>query len=218
MMNRRRAAMPNQLIEIYPVIPAPLARLPELASNLFFSWHRPTRALFEDLEPELWQQVGGNLLLMLRCINQENLDRAAADRIYLERYRQVVESFDAYLSAPQRADEPLVAYFCAEYGFHESFPIYSGGLVILAGDHCKAASDERLNFIAVGLLYTEGYFIQSVDTDGVQHANYVDTDPRDLPVEAVRDQGGQWLRVRVPIAGRSVCARIWKARVGRVTV
>src|ERR1700686_3154859 len=218
MMNRRRAAMPNQLIEIYPVIPASLARLPELASNLFFSWHRPTRALFEDLEPELWQQVGGNLRLMLRCINQENLDRAAADRIYQERYRQVVESFDAYLSAPQRADGPLVAYFCAEYGFHESFPIYSGGLGILAGDHCKAASDERLNFVAVGLLYTQGYFIQSVDSDGVQHASNTETDPRDLPVEAVRDASGDWMQVTVRIAGRNVVARIWKAQVGRVSV
>ena len=84
--------MPDQLIEIYPTIPAALARLPELASNLFFSWHRPTRALFEDLDPELWKQVNGNPRLMLRCINQENLDRAAADRIYLERYRQVIAS------------------------------------------------------------------------------------------------------------------------------
>jgi starch phosphorylase len=210
--------MPNQLLEIYPIIPEPLARLPELASNLFFSWHRPTRALFEDLEPELWQQVGGNLRLMLRCINQENLDRNAADRIYLERYRQVVESFDAYLSAPQRADEPLVAYFCAEYGFHESFPIYSGGLGILAGDHCKAASDERLNFVAVGLLYTQGYFIQSVDSDGVQHASNTETDPRDLPVEAVRDASGDWMSVTVRIAGRNVVARLWKAQVGRVSV
>jgi glycogen phosphorylase len=218
MMNRRRAAMPNQLIEIFPVIPPALARLPELASNLFFSWHRPTRALFEDLEPELWQQVGGNLRLMLRCINQENLDRAAADRIYLERYRQVVASFDAYLSAPQRADEPLVAYFCAEYGFHESFPIYSGGLGILAGDHCKAASDERLNFVAVGLLYTQGYFVQSVDSDGVQHASNSESDPRDLPVEAVRDASGGWMSVTVRIAGRNVVARIWKAQVGRVSV
>src|ERR1700680_1623177 len=105
MMNRRRAAMPNQLIEIYPVIPASLARLPELASNLFFSWHRPTRALFEDLEPELWQQVGGNLRLMLRCINQENLDRAAADRIYLERYRQGLGAFGAFFWAPRRGGE-----------------------------------------------------------------------------------------------------------------
>ena len=80
---------------------------------------------------------------------------------------------------------PLVAYFCAEYGFHESFPIYSGGLGVLAGDHCKAASDERMNFVAVGLLYGEGYFTQTVDNDGVQHAEYSEHDPRDLPVEAL---------------------------------
>ncbi len=77
----------KQLIEIYPNVPTALARLPELSNNLFFSWHRPTRALFEDLDPELWQQTGGNPRLMLRCINQENLDRAAADAEYLERYR-----------------------------------------------------------------------------------------------------------------------------------
>ncbi|MGA8707171.1 MAG: alpha-glucan family phosphorylase [Steroidobacteraceae bacterium] len=216
---RSRARLAKQLIEIYPIVPTALARLPELSNNLFFSWHRPTRALFEDLDPELWQQTGGNPRLMLRCINQENLDRAAANAEYLQRYGQVLTSFDAYLAAPPpRADEPLIAYFCAEYGFHESFPIYSGGLGILAGDHCKAASDERLNFVAVGLLYNEGYFIQAVDSDGVQHANYNDTDPRDLPVDAVRDEQGQWLQVRVPIAGRSVCARVWKARVGRVSV
>ncbi|HEY1724199.1 MAG TPA: alpha-glucan family phosphorylase [Steroidobacteraceae bacterium] len=210
--------MPNQLIEIFPVIPPQLARLPELASNLFFSWHRPTRALFEDLESELWRQAGGNLRLMLRCMSQENLDRAANDRIYLERYRQVVESFDAYLSEPPRAVEPLVGYFCAEYGFHESFPIYSGGLGVLAGDYCKAASDERLNFVAVGLLYTQGYFVQSVDSDGVQHANNTETDPRDLPVEAVRLADGRWLQVSVKIAERTVVARVWKAQVGRVSV
>src|SRR5580658_2181225 len=216
---RGKARLAKQLIEIYPNIPSGLSRLPELSNNLFFSWHRPTRALFDDLDPELWNQTGGNPRLILRCINQENLDRAAADPQYLERYRQVLATFDAYLDAPApRADEPLIAYFCAEYGFHESFPIYSGGLGILAGDHCKAASDERLNFVAVGLLYTEGYFTQSVDTDGVQHAQYTEHDPRDLPVEAVRDQQGQWLRVHVPIAGRDVVARLWKARVGRVSV
>src|SRR5271155_5253598 len=148
--------MRNSLLEVTPVIPGSLSRLPELAANLFFSWHRPTRALFEDLDNELWKQVGGNPRLMLRCINQEKLDRAATDPGYQERYREAISSFDAYLSAPARRDEPMVAYFCAEYGFHESFPIYSGGLGILAGDYCKAASDQRLNFVAVGLLYTEG--------------------------------------------------------------
>ena len=211
--------MSKQLIEVYPAVPAPIGRLPELASNLFFSWHRPTRALFEDLDPELWKQVNGNPRLMLRCVNQTSLDSAAADAVYLERYRQVIASFDGYLSASApRDDEPLIAYFCAEYGFHESFPIYSGGLGILAGDHCKAASDERLNFVAVGLLYTQGYFVQLVDNDGVQQARYNENDPRDLPVEAVRDAAGNWLQVTVRIAGREVCARLWRARVGRVSV
>ena len=145
---RSKARSAKQLIEIYPNVPAALSRLPELSNNLFFSWHRPTRALFDDLDSELWKQTGGNPRLILRCISQDNLDRAASDPQYLERYRQVLATFDAYLAAPApRADEPLIAYFCAEYGFHESFPIYSGGLGILAGDHCKAASDERLNFI-----------------------------------------------------------------------
>ncbi len=211
--------MSKQFIEIYPIIPESLERLPELASNLYFSWDRPTRALFEDLDPELWSQANGNPRLILRCVNQQQLERAAADPSYQERYRQVVETFDAYLAAPRpTGDEPLIAYFCAEYGFHESFPIYSGGLGILAGDHCKAASDERLNFIAVGLLYTQGYFIQSVDSDGIQQANYVETDPRDLPVEAALDPDGRWVVVSVRIAGRDVHARVWRARVGRVSV
>src|SRR5579862_6785870 len=211
--------MVRQVIEIYGVVPPALSRLPELASNLFFSWHRPTRALFEDLDPELWKQVNGNPRLMLRCVNQTSLDSAAADSLYLERYQQVIASFDGYLSASApRDDEPLIAYFCAEYGFHESFPIYSGGLGILAGDHCKAASDERLNFVAVGLLYTQGYFLQSVDNDGLQQAHYSENDPRDLPVEAVRDASGNWLQITVRIAGREVAARLWRARVGRVSV
>ena len=111
-----------------------------------------------------------------------------------------------------------MAYFCAEYGFHESFPIYSGGLGVLAGDYCKSASDGRANFIAVGLLYEQGYFTQTVDNDGVQHAEYREHDPRDLPVEPARNASGEWIRVTVRIAGRDVVARLWKAQVGRVPV
>ena len=142
--------MRNPLLEVTAVISEKLARLPELAGNLFFGWHRPTRALFEDLDPELWKQTGGNPRLMLRSVGQATLDRAAQDSVYTARYAQAVDTLDAYLSAAApTSDEPLIAYFCAEYGFHESFPIYSGGLGVLAGDYCKAASDERANFIAV---------------------------------------------------------------------
>jgi glycogen phosphorylase len=210
--------MRNALLEVTPVIPGSLARLPELAGNLFFSWNRPTRALFEDLDPELWKQTNGNPRLMLRCVNQETLEHCARDEQYLARYHVALETLDSYLEVAPASAGPLVAYFCAEYGFHESFPIYSGGLGVLAGDYCKAASDERANFVAVGLLYEQGYFTQTVDNDGAQHAEYVERDPRDLPVEPVRSGSGDWLKVSVRVAARDVIARLWKAQVGRVPV
>ncbi|MBS0364583.1 MAG: alpha-glucan family phosphorylase [Proteobacteria bacterium] len=211
--------MRNSLLEVTPVVPGALSRLPEMAANLFFSWHRPTRALFEDLDPELWKQTNGNPRLMLRCVGQGALDRRANDRDYLSRYRAALDTLDAYLGGElASAEDPLVAYFCAEYGFHESFPIYSGGLGVLAGDYCKAASDERANFVAVGLLYEQGYFTQTVDDDGTQHAAYRERDPRDLPVEPVRTAQDQWLTVTVRMGGRDVAARVWKAQAGRVAV
>src|SRR6201998_3044250 len=211
--------MRDSLLGVTPALPASLARLPELAANLFFSWHRPTRALFEDLDPELWKQTNGNPRLVLRCVNRLTLDRCAHAEGYLARYRLALETLETYLKVtPPAGDEPLVAYFCAEYGFHESFPIYSGGLGVLAGDYCKAASDERANFVAVGLLYEQGYFTQTVDNDGVQHAEYLEHDPRDLPVEPVRTAAGEWLKVSVRIAGRDVVARAWKAQAGRAPV
>lgn len=211
--------MRNPVLEVTPVLPGSLARLPELAGNLFFSWHRPTRALFEDLDPELWKQTGGNPRLMLRCLSQDTLDRAANDSVFLTRFRQALETLERYLApSPAAASQPLTAYFCAEYGFHESFPIYSGGLGVLAGDYCKAASDDRANFVAVGLLYGQGYFTQSVDNDGVQHAEYRERSPRDMPVEPALGSNGQWIKVVVRIAGRDVYSRLWRAQVGRVPV
>src|SRR5256885_1469783 len=208
--------MRNSLLEVTPVIPGSLSRLPELAANLFFGWHRPTRALFEDLDPELWKQTNGNPRLMLRCVNQETLERCARDELYLARYHQALETLEGYLRVGATAEAPLVAYFCAEYGFHESFPIYSGGLGVLAGDYCKAASDERANFVAVGLLYEQGDFTQTLDSDGVQPAEYRERGPRDLPVEPVRHSPGAWLQAAVRITARDVVARLWKAPGGRV--
>ncbi len=207
--------MRNSLLEITPTIPRSLARLPELAANLFFSWHRPIRALFEDLDPELWKQTNGNPRLMLRCVDQQSLERHGEDERYVARYHLALQTLDGYLRLAA-GEGTLVAYFCAEYGFHESFPIYSGGLGVLAGDYCKAASDERANFVAVGLLYEQGYFTQTVDSDGLQLAEYLEHDPRDLPVEPVRTPSGDWVKVSVRVAARDVVARLWKAQVGRV--
>jgi glycogen phosphorylase len=211
--------MRNSLLEVTPVLPGSLSRLTELAGNLFFSWHRPARALFEDLDPELWKQTNGNPRLILRCVSQSALERAAHDEAYLARFHKALATLDEYVRVtPPTAAEPLVAYFCAEYGFHESVPIYSGGLGVLAGDYCKAASDERANFVGVGLLYEQGYFTQTVDNDGVQHAEYLERDPRDLPLEPVRSAEGEWIKVAVRIGARDVVARLWKAQVGRINV
>ena len=195
--------MRNPLLEITPVVPEALGACrswPEICS---FSWHRPTRALFEDLDPELWKQTGGNPRLMLRCVTQARLERARAmSRTWRAIARRSKRSMPTCKVAPPAdADDRWSAYFCAEYGFHESFPIYSGGLGVLAGDYCKAASDERANFVAVGLLYEQGYFTQTVDNDGVQHAEYRERDPRDLPVEPVAQASGEWMKVSVRIAG-----------------
>src|SRR5262245_61039730 len=211
-------------VEVNPALPAPLARLAELATNLRFSWHRPTRRLFSVLDPELWRAVGGNPRVFLRCVDQALLEQAAADPAYLENFRKVLSGYDAYHSEGaalpgngESADE-LVAYFCAEYGFHESFQIYSGGLGVLAGDYCKTASDLGLPFVAVGLLYTEGYFTQTIDKEGNQVAHYREHGRADLPVEPALDRNGKEVRITCRLGGRDVHARVWQAKVGRVAV
>ena len=130
---------------------------------------------------------------MLKRIDEQRLIDAAADPAFLDSLTRVLAAFDAYHAEPPfkqnsggfRPDD-LVAYFCAEFGVHESLPIYSGGLGILAGDHCKAASDFQLPFIAVGLLYRQGYFVQTIDGEGRQRAEYHDSDFDDLPIAPVR--------------------------------
>jgi len=210
-------------LEVNPALPATLNRLAELATNLRFSWHRPTRKLFETLDARLWDGVGGNPRLFLRCVDQATLDRAARDDIFLDQYHKVLTGFDGYASEPRTAtaaiglhDHDLVAYFCAEYGFHESFPIYSGGLGILAGDYCKTASDMGLPFVAVGLMYRQGYFTQRLDSAGNQVAHYRDFSSEDLPVSLALGADGAPVRVAVRLGGRDVHAQVWRARAGRI--
>ncbi len=210
-------------LEAHPVIPETLERLEELANDLFYSWDHGVRGLFARIDLRLWQKVEHNPKLFLRRVAQDRLDEAAEDRAFLSKYRQVLSSYDGYLEAgpgPEVTamldpEKTLVAYFCAEFGFHESFPIYSGGLGILAGDHCKAASDLGLPFVAVGLLYQQGYFIQTIDVLGQQIARYQTHSSDELPITPV-EKDGEVLKVSVPFPGRDVVARVWQARVGHI--
>jgi starch phosphorylase len=210
---------------VAPVLPEPLRRLADLADNFLFSWQPTTGQLFRRLDSVLWRKCESNPKLFLKCVDQGILERAAEDPAFLASYREVLADFDRYLSAhadgrkpPELEAADLIAYFCAEYGLHESFPIYSGGLGILAGDHCKTASDLELPFVAVGLLYRQGYFNQRIDRNGQQIPEYPPIDPRNSPLEIARDGEGKELRVSCPFAERQVSMRVWKAAVGRVLV
>ncbi len=210
-------------LEINPRLPEKLKRLDELANNLWYSWDRPTRSLFARLGQSLWHGVGHSPKAFLKRADQHRLEAAAEDPVFLGAYARVLSSYDTYLAArpdhgPQMKEGELIAYFCAEFGFHESLPIYSGGLGILAGDHCKTASDMGLPFVAVGLLYRQGYFLQSIDGEGRQAAIYTDADFEDLPIEAVRRHDGSEMHIRVDMLGRDLVAKVWRVLVGRVTL
>jgi len=212
-------------LQVNPKVPRRLARLEELAHNLWYSWDRATRELFSRLDPQLWESVGHSPKAFLKRVDEQKLIDAAADPVYLSNFNRVLSTFDTYHREPTRVDgaqqlsqSDLVAYFCLEFGFHESCPIYSGGLGILAGDHCKAASDMRVPFVGVGLLYRQGYFQQTIDSDGNQHVAYSDSDFDDLPVTIVTDDAGVELRIAVELPGRGISLRVWRVVVGHVNL
>jgi starch phosphorylase len=211
-------------LEVQPQIPEKLQRLAELSNDLLYSWDRSVRALFFRLDPALWVSSGHNPKVFLRRIAQQRLDEAADDRVYMEAYNRALTTYDSYLQESQRKSidrylspkRDLVAYFCAEFGLHESLPIYSGGLGILAGDHCKAASDLSIPFVAVGMLYRQGYFTQTIDEHGNQVAHYTTTDFDQLPIRPAVNGESSELHVKVEFPGRDVQLKIWEARVGHI--
>ena len=211
-------------LEVRPQIPERLQGLETLANDLYYSWDRNVRGLFYSMDRKLWRECGHNPKVFLRRISQATLDKAAEDNLFIQEYSRILSSYESYLektSSPQicKHFEPghdLIAYFCAEYGLHESFPIYSGGLGILAGDHCKAASDMGLPFVGIGLLYRQGYFTQTIDGNGHQHALYSSTDFDALPIKPALDVDGKELHVSVELPSRSVALKVWEACAGNI--
>lgn len=212
-------------VAVSPKIPARLVRLEELANDLWYSWDRSTRSLFSRLHPSLWGAVGHNPKAFLKRVDESLLLKAAEDQVFLAHYNSIISAYDSYHSeavynggVAGLGENDQVAYFCFEFGFHESFPIYSGGLGILAGDHCKAASDQRLPLVGVGLLYRQGYFFQTIDNKGNQEVAYTDSDFDDLPVAPVLREDGTEVRIEVELPGRMVLAKVWRAKIGHVSL
>ncbi|WP_058302431.1 alpha-glucan family phosphorylase [Gorillibacterium timonense] len=206
-------------------IPERFASLSELAGNLWFSWNDGATRLFRHMAPVLWEQLSHNPVLLLKQLTEEDWQRLAQDEEFAGLYEEVTATWTSYQAANAwfqkeypgyRSDS--IAYFSAEFGFHESLPIYSGGLGVLAGDHLKSASDLGLPLTGIGLLYRKGYFRQKLDSSGIQTAERVDHDFADHPVRPVQGADGGELFVDVLIEHDLVKLKIWATQIGRVTL
>jgi starch phosphorylase len=198
-------------------------RLSALALNLWWSWDAETTSLFRDLDPRQWRALAHNPIALLQRFTTERLESRVSELGLHGRINHSYRRMQEYLASTQtwgvRHAGVLwarpVAYFSAEFGLHESLPIYSGGLGILAGDHIKAASDLGLPLVGVGLLYEEGYFRQRLDRDGRQQEVYLDVDRTVLPTERAKTAAGEPVRVTIDTRGGPIAARVWKLAVGR---
>ena len=214
-----------QTYHVTPTLPGALEPLREMSFNLWWTWEPSARRLFRHLDPELWNRTNHNPVRMLQLSRQLRLEEVSQDKAFLRELKEVYDAFRNYLARKDTygktgagsAIKNPVAYFSAEFGFHESIPNYSGGLGILAGDHCKSASDLDLNFVAIGLLYRHGYFKQQIDKEGVQEAVNLNQNFHDLPIREVR-RGDANLLISVRILDREVFAKIWQLQVGRVSL
>ena len=202
---------------------APIEALRKLTENMWWCWNPDVWQIFGAIDPDLWRETNQNPIAFLDRIDDELLAErvrrgALASRIHqaVRRQRNYVENRGpkANLTAGPLHQAP-VAYFCAEFGLHESLPIYSGGLGILAGDHLKAASDLAIPLVGVGLFYAEGYFQQGVDADGMQREYYGRTNVDNLSIRKLSVDGGAPLEITVELAGRTIAMHVWKSQVGR---
>ena len=205
-------------------VPPQLEGLRRLAYNLWWTWHPAARVLFSRMDGAAWARYRNPIPLLEGAIRYaELLDNPA----FLAEYQTVIRDLDHYMANGANhwfhrqygsALHGPIAYFCAEYGFHESLGIYSGGLGVLAGDHMKSASDMTLPLVGVGLLYRKGYFRQTIDADGHQEHAYPDYDLSRLPLLQAADSDGSPLRITIPLPGRDLTVAVWVAQVGRVPV
>jgi starch phosphorylase len=208
------------IAELASRIPDALAPLARLAYNYRWSWMTGGEDVFRDVDPERFALCSGNPVRLLQETSVARLARAADDAGLISRAEDVLSRVRADLERPSAVgpvspDSPA-AFLCAEYGIHQSLPIYSGGLGALAGDLVKEASDHALALVAVGLMYRKGYFRQRIDAVGQQHEYWIDTDPERLPAALITGEDGEPLTIRVPIHDADVTARIWRADIGRV--
>jgi starch phosphorylase len=210
---------------VLPALPKALKDLDFIARNMYWSWNPKFVELFKRIDSSLWSSCGHNPVKLLGSVSQERLDALAENQGFISELKRAADKLRTYLDAKtwfdkvsSKASKPIIAYFSAEFGLHESLPIYAGGLGILAGDHLKSASDLGVPIVGIGLLYQKGYFRQYLNVDGWQQEVYVENDFYNMPLELMRDKAGEPLTVSVDYPGRAVLAQIWRAEIGRVSL
>ena len=211
-------------VTVVPQLPKRIAKLTEISNNLWWSWNTEFLKLFKTIDRDLWESVDKNPSKFLKLVSQEKIEKISTDSNFLTEYDKVVENFDNYMNSkdtwfnknyPNSKDD-LIAYFSAEYGLDEILPIYSGGLGILSGDHLKSASDLGLPFVAVGLLYKNGYFHQKINGYGDQLSEYHNIDLYNLPILPVKDKMDDDVIIDVELENRILHLKVWQINVGRI--
>ena len=211
-------------VTVVPQLPQRINKLSEIANNLWWSWNTEYLRLFEVMDPDLWEISEKNPVKFLKMISQERIEKIINDQEFLKKYDRVVENYENYMNSkntwftknyPNNQND-LIAYFSAEYGLDEIVPIYSGGLGILSGDHLKSASDLGLPFVAVGLLYKNGYFHQRINSRGEQCSEYYNIDLYNLPILPVKDNVGDDVIIDIPLEDKTLYLKLWQINVGRI--
>ncbi len=211
-----------QVFNVAPAIPAKITFLETLSYNLWWSWHADAVELFRRIDRDLWKTCGSNPIVFLNRVAQEHLESLSANDSFMAHLERVRAVYDQCVVQPcdkrpfeYRAGE-TIAYFSAEFGIHESVPLFAGGLGVLAGDHLKAASNMDLPLVAVGLLYRHGYFRQYLNNDGWQQETYPENEIHELPLQKVMADDDNQLMLHLPIPGAELRALVWKIQVGRI--
>lgn len=215
-VNYQKADEPNwKKVLIQPVYSQEMRKLQELSRNIWWCWNVDAIELFESIDPEAWVTTEQNPVALMEGLSLEQIEKLENDKDFITRLNVVYDDFQHYMSQ-KTAQKDLIAYFSMEYGLMKSLKIYSGGLGILAGDYMKQASDSNANMVGIGLLYRYGYFAQEIAVSGEQRADYVPQKFSQLPLDPVRDENGDWVKISIAFPGRSVYAKVWRVNVGRV--
>lgn len=213
-------------INVISALPEEFKRLNDIAYNLWWSWNPEAIDLYREIDLELWEKLGKNPVRFLQEVSQKKLQTKLDDKDYMTRLHSVVAAFDSYMSEKDtwfsinhpESSGKRIAYFSAEYGLNEVLPIYSGGLGVLSGDHCKSASDLGLPFTAIGLFYKQGYFSQRINIEGWQETSFNNLNISQLPILPALNENGEQAEINITFAGRAVYAKVWKVQIGRINL